>query len=116
MKKILYLLVVLASLFISNNLIRSINNLWQKQYLVTEAREELASEKNEYERLKDQLERVKRQDFVEEEARNKLFLVQPGEQIVLVPQEILTATAGAASTPKSALPHWKEWLQHFFSS
>jgi cell division protein FtsB len=115
MKKIFYLLVILASIFISNNLIRSIHNLYQKQDLVTDAREELAKEKNEYERLKDQLDRVKRQDFVEEEARNKLFLVQPGEQIVLVPHEILIATSGAESTRKTAVPHWKEWFNYFFS-
>lgn len=115
MKKIFYILIIIASIYISNNLIQSIYNLLQKKDLVTQARTELAQERNEYEKLKDQLQRVNRVDFIEEEARNKLFMVQPGEQIVLVPHEVLQASDAAPKNVIAATPHWKKWIEYFFA-
>lgn len=114
MKKIFYILIILASIYISNNLIQSIYNLLQKKDLVTQAKVELSQERNEYEKLKDQLQKVKRVDYIEEEARNKLFMVQPGEQIVLVPHEILNATDEAEIIAAEKQPTWKLWLEIFF--
>lgn len=115
MKKVLYALIIIASIYIINNLVRSIYSLWQKQDLIVAARDELGKEKNEYEKLKDQLTKVKRQDYVEEEARDKLFLIKTGEKIVLVPETTLSATVSAESkTPP--LPVWEQWLQVFFNN
>lgn len=94
-------------------MIQSIYNLLQKQDLVTMASAELVKEKNEYEKLKDQLEKVKRVDFIEEEARNKLFMVQPGEQLVLVPQEVLQASQKVEDQENPDLPYWQQWLNLF---
>ena len=114
MKKVLYALIIIASIYIINNLVRSIYSLWQKQDLIIAAREELHQEKNEYEKLKDQLGRVKRQDYVESEARDKLFLVKSGETIVLVPEE-LGATSSAESK-KPTLSIWRQWVELFFGT
>lgn len=113
MKKVIYAIIIIFSIYISNNLIQSIYNLLQKQDLVTMASAELVKEKNEYEKLKDQLEKVKRVDFIEEEARNKLFMVQPGEQLVLVPQEVLQASQKVEDQEKPDLPYWQQWLSIF---
>jgi len=113
MKKVIYAIIIIFSIYISNNLIQSIYNLLQKQDLVTMASAELVKEKNEYEKLKDQLEKVKRVDFIEEEARNKLFMVQPGEQLVLVPQEVLQASQKVDDQEKPDLPYWQQWLSIF---
>ncbi|MDQ5900443.1 MAG: hypothetical protein QG600_21 [Patescibacteria group bacterium] len=113
MKKVIYAIIIIFSIYISNNLIQSIYNLLQKQDLVTMASAELVKEKNEYEKLKDQLEKVKRVDFIEEEARNKLFMVQPGEQLVLVPQEVLQASQKVEDQENPDLPYWQQWLNLF---
>ena len=113
MKKVIYAIIIIFSIYISNNLIQSIYNLLQKQDLVTMASAELVKEKNEYEKLKDQLEKVKRVDFIEEEARNKLFMVQPGEQLVLVPQEVLQASQKVEDQENPDLPYWQQWLSIF---
>jgi cell division protein FtsB len=114
MKKLLYILIIIISIYIINNLIRSIYNLWQKQDLVTQAREELQKEKNTNAKLKDQLVQVKRPDFIEEEARNKLFMVREGESIVLVPS--ISTPSKTHSVKKQQKYHWEEWIKFFFGA
>ncbi len=113
MKKILYILIIIVSVYIINNLIRSIYNLWQKQDLVTQAKEELRIEKNTYEKLQDQLVKVNRPEFIEEEARNKLFMVKKGESIVLMP-ETVSAQRMTSDKKKEKKSHWQEWIEFFF--
>lgn len=114
MKKILYLLILIISIFISNNLIRSTINLWQKNHLVGDAERELELQKNEQEKLKDQLARVKRTDFVEEEARDKLFMVKPGEKMVLVGGGGESVLGERKRAQEISLPTWKQWWNIFF--
>jgi cell division protein FtsB len=114
MKKLLYLLIIIISVLIVNNLIRSTYNLWQKHDLITQAEKQLSKQKIENDRLKDQLARVKRADFIEEEARNKLFMVKPGEKVVLMGEtEESPGTSGTKSTPKHD-PVYKQWWNVFF--
>ncbi|GIW61188.1 MAG: hypothetical protein KatS3mg089_0040 [Patescibacteria group bacterium] len=112
MKKIFYILIIIISIYIINNLIRSIYNLWQKQDLVTQAREELQKEKNKNAKLNDQLLQVKRPEFIEEEARNKLFMVKKGESIVLIPENVFNHKT-ISEKMKEKKSHWQEWLEFF---
>jgi cell division protein FtsB len=114
MKKVLYLLILIVSLFIINNLVRSIYNLWQKHDLIGDAQKELQQEKNEHQKLEDQLDSVKRPDFVEEEARNKLFMVKPGEKMVLMGDVPTDAPQKKSSRKAGTLPNWRQWWNLFF--
>jgi len=114
MRKLLYLLIIIISVLIVNNLIRSTYNLWQKHDLITQAEKQLIKQKTENDRLKDQLARVKRADFIEEEARNKLFMVKPGEKVVLMGEfDEPTVATGAKSITKVD-PIYKQWWGVFF--
>lgn len=115
MKKLLYILILIISLFIINNLVRSIYNLWQKSDLVNDAKVRLQKEKNEQEKLKDQLARVKRSDFVEEEARNKLFMVKPGEKVVLLDEGQVREEEKGSQTTQKTVPVWQQWWNTFFA-
>jgi len=111
MKKVLFLLIIAASLFIIKDLISSIYTLWSKKDLLVVAQRELNKEKSEHVQLKARIVEVKKSDFIEAEARNKLFLIKPGEQVVIVPQ--------ALNTPKKTVvvvekPNWQAWLDLFF--
>ena len=114
MKKVVYLLILIVSLFIINNLIRSIFSLWQKHDVIGEAQKELQQEKNEHQKLADQLDRVKRTEFVEEEARNKLFMVKPGEKVVIIASTTPDSEQKGSSSKVIAIPIWKQWLNLFF--
>lgn len=115
MKKVFFFLIVIGSLLIINNLVQSIYSLWQKQYLVLNTRRQLDREKEANQKLKAQLVQVTQTDFVEQEARNKLFLVKPGEQVVVVPQESKKTSSAATSGPVIHKPNWQQWLDLFLA-
>src|SRR3989344_7628924 len=96
LKKIVFFIFIILSLFIINDFIHSIYNLWQKNDLVERAKQTLDTEKKKNIELKSRLKTVTAPQFVEEEARNKLFLVKHGEGIVVVaPTEYLQASSSA---------------------
>ena len=111
MKKAIFILIVLVLLFIINGLAHSIYDLWHKQDLLTTAQRELSIEKMENQKLKGELSYVKNQSFIEEQARNKLFLVKPGEQEVLISPDL-----GQKQAKQQAqnIPNWQKWLALFF--
>lgn len=114
MKKVFYILIALASLYIMNNLVHSIYSLWQKKDLITQAKVELAKQQNTNEKLQDQLKEVKRKDFIEEEARDKLFMVRGGEQVVILPEGQQQQMDKGEGTPQqSKKPVFQQWLDFF---
>ncbi len=113
MKRIFFIAILLISLVIINNLVRSIYSLWQKKDLIIKAQIAVEKEKKENQQLKKQLQEVSKPGFVEEEARDKLFMGKPGEQVVLLP----TTTPLPKETQKEeakSQAHWLQWWQLFF--
>lgn len=112
MKKALFIVAVIVLLFIINGLLHSIYDLWHKQDLLTSAQKQLQQEQQKNQKLKGELSYVSSQQFIEEEAHNKLFLVKPGEQEVLISQK----TSGKSSNSKQPqnIPNWQQWLNLFF--
>lgn len=115
MKKLLFFIGMLIALFIINNLIHSILNLSQKNSVIEQAKKELRAQEEENKQLKKELARVKDPSFVEQEARNKLFLVKPGERVVLIPSLLITPVVNVQEVRKHKMPHWKEWYEFFFN-
>ena len=110
MKKALYVIAVILCILIINNLAHSIYDLWHKQDLVAKVKKDLDKEKQENRRLKARLTFVKSNEFIEEEARNKLFLVKPGESGVILPKDLF-ASKKQISTSKPA--NWQQWIDLF---
>ena len=110
MKKFLFLTIVVILLFIINNLVRSIFDIWQKKDFVTEAQKELSFQKQENQRLKSALSYSKTKEFIEKEARDKLFMLKQGEQKVLLSKD----TQEKLGEQKEKLPNWKQWWNLFF--
>ncbi len=109
MKKVLFIIIVLILLFIVNDLLRSTYGIWQKKDFVTSAEKELGHQKQENQRLKSQLSYVKTDEFIEKEARDKLFMVKKGEQKILIPKELEKPLE-----EKNTDPNWKQWWNLFF--
>ena len=98
-KKVAFIFIIIISLIIIN-----------KQDLVDKARQDLNVKKQENEELKVQLTYVKSNEFVESQARDKLFLVKPGESAVIVPPELIKKKKKEKPPP---LPAWKQWVNLF---
>ena len=110
MKKVLFCVIVIIFLFIINGLARSIYDIWQKKDFVTEAQKELSFQKQENQRLKSALSYSQTQEFIEKEARDKLFMVKKGEQRILLSKD----TQETVQETKEMLPNWKQWWNLFF--
>ena len=109
-KKVAFFITIVVSLVIINGLVRSIYDLWNKQDVVVRARHELDQEKQKNDELKIQLGFVKSNEFVEEEARNKLFLVKPGESDVIIPENLIKKKEVKKMV---VIPAWQQWLNLF---
>jgi len=113
MKKAAFILIVLILLFIINGLLHSIYDLWHKQDLLTSAQKDLERAQSQNKKLKGELSAVNSPQFIEEQAHNKLFLVKPGEQEVLIAPDL--KNQNQTSKPvKQNIPNWQKWLQLFF--
>lgn len=108
MKKIIYIVSVVILLLTINGLAHSIYDLWAKRDVVSEARKTLEQEKTENQKLKKELSRVQTKEFIEEEARNKLFLTKPDEKVVIIPVASKSAQIKGVSKP-----NWQKWFDLF---
>jgi cell division protein FtsB len=114
LKKMVFFAIILASFFIINNFVHSIYNLWQKNSLITVAKQDLAKQEKENKTLKKKLEEVSKPEFVEGEARNKLFLGKSGEGIVVLPADYLKTRGSEKNKTIDTRPNWKKWWDTFF--
>lgn len=112
MKKAIYILIVIVLLIVINGLVHSIYDLWHKQDLLTSAQKELQNQQLQNQKLKGELSYVQSQQFIEEQARDKLFLVKPGEQEVLISQNLINK--GGPQKQTQNIPNWQQWLKLFF--
>lgn len=99
---------------IINNLSQSIYSLWQKKTLIVKTQQELDHQRKENLELKDKLYEIKKPQFIEEEARNKLFLAKPGEGIVLLPSGVLKRGNPSQLIIHDTRPNWQKWWELFF--
>lgn len=112
LKKLGFILLVIVLLLMINGLIHSIFDLWQKQNLLASAQRQLDLEELKNAKLKADLSYVQSQQFVDEEAHNKLFLAKPGEQQVFISPDLINA--GKGTERKENIPNWQQWLNLFF--
>lgn len=113
-KRIFFVIVIVASIFIINNLIQSIYTLWTKKQLVLNLKNEAEEQRKKNQTLKKNLSIIEKPQFVEEEARNKLFMAKPGDEIVLLSEKDLKATEAAKPKKADTRPNWKKWWDLFF--
>lgn len=114
MKKIAYVLIVVGLLLVINSLVHSIIDLWSKQDLVNQAQSSLDQQKAENLKLKKDLKIVSGKEFIETQARNKLFMVKPGEKEVILPQGTDSQDSQAQSHTETE--NWQKWANLFFPS
>lgn len=110
MKKIIFFSILIGSFFIIRELVQSTYSLWQKQDLLTSAQKQLERQKEENRQLKEELKAVQNQQFVEEQARDKLMLVKPGEERIILPLPSPTPIPVVTQTitPVSNLGQWEK--------
>ena len=96
-----------------NGLLHSIYDIWHKQDLLTAAQKTLDREKLLNQKLKGELSYAQTPQFLEEQAHNKLFLVKPGEQEVLISPNLIKGQ-NQPQKQNQNIPNWQKWLNLFF--
>ena len=112
-KKIAYIIVVVILFAMINNLAHAIYSTWQKQDLIKKAQQDLTDVKNENLQLKSDLARVQKPQFIESEARDKLYLTKPGETIIVLPTGSVIAPVAITPTPTPREENWELWQKRF---
>ncbi|HVZ11407.1 MAG TPA: septum formation initiator family protein [Patescibacteria group bacterium] len=109
-KKILpFIIIILLILVIKNN-IAFILNFQNKGSGLSDLKNSLATENKKNAYLKEKLYYVKSNQFVEEEAQNKLGMLRDGEYFVIAPTP---APQDNSDNQIDLEPNWKKWLQLF---
>lgn len=109
-KKGITLLIVIMLAFSIRAITLSIVSVYDKSQILKDLKAQEDQKRREQAFLSQKLYFVKTDAFVEEEARQKLGLVRPGEQIV-VDQKI--GLKQSKSEP-IARPNWQKWWKLFF--
>ena len=104
MRKYIYIALIVFLLLIINGLAHSIYDLWSKKDLITTAQKKLTDEKLRNQKLKGELSYVQTREFVEEQARDSLFLSKPNEKEIIIP--IASKSAEKKEPSKSNLQKW----------
>ncbi len=113
-KKIVFFVVIIFSLFVINDLVHSIYNLWQKNDLIEKFELALGMEKKKNIEMKERLKVVTQPQFIEKEARNKLFMARPGEGIVVVAPTVYMQAKSTTKRHVDTRPNWQQWWETFF--
>lgn len=114
MKRIIYLTIIVISLIIIQNLAQSLSTLWHKQFLIVQVEKDLEKAKQENRMLREQLSAVQSQEFVERQARDKLLLVLPEEEQIIISKSLLKQKRTATLSAVVQAPVWQQWLNLFF--
>ena len=113
MKKIIFFTVIVIATFSMVHSVQSMYSLWQKRDIIVSTQQEVKKEQEENTKLKKQLQVISQSSFVEEEARNKLFMTKPGEEAVIIPEGLATSS-GTQKQPQGQLSNWQQWWKLFF--
>jgi cell division protein FtsB len=113
MKKTFSLLIFLLSILLIINLTRDIYRLYRVRERIENTGEKLAQVEQENQELKEQKKYYQSDEFLEKEIRDKLQMSKPGEQIVLLPQNIGQKENGEEVEEKQEKQTWQKWLELF---
>lgn len=103
-------IVIIVLLLLIKGLISSIMSVQSRSALLSVLQQELSQKKTEHSYLAQKLVIAKTDTFVEKEARTKLGLVKPGEEVV-IDQKVQKDKQQV--TPME-LPNWEKWQKLFF--
>lgn len=112
-KKVVDWVIILTGIVLAISFSRDIIRLLKSDDRIGEAVLKVEELEEENRRLKEQEEFFASEEFVEEQARNRLNMSREGETVVLLPPNVSELVNGAVPTPAPELPNWKKWCQLF---
>lgn len=107
---------IVVGILLSVTLIRNILVISSANQKIEKVKKEIAEIESKNNLLQKQLEKTSREEYLEEQARNKLGLVREGEVVIVLPDED-TLRQFSPKIPEEEVslpdPTWKKWLNLF---
>ncbi|GDX62199.1 hypothetical protein LBMAG33_5090 [Candidatus Levyibacteriota bacterium] len=111
MRRIFFFAVIIISFFIIYNLLVTIYTLWQKEKIISQIHNDFNNEQKKNKELTNKLIEAESGIFLENQARNKLFLVKQGESQIILPLVIMASIRNDKNM--EIRPNWQKWLNLF---
>lgn len=106
-KRLIRWAITLLCLYLIVTTSQAIVDLWRAGDKLIRREKELAALEAAQKELLKEKKRVESPEYLEKVARNQLGLSKPGEEVVIVPQDLLAQ--GPVASP-DATPNWKKWV------
>ncbi len=112
MKRIIFAFIILFALASIVSSVSSIYQLLHKRDLLIAAQQALERVQKQNVGLKNRLKIVSGPGFIEEEARNKLYFVKPGESTVYIAKNLVVPKIVKVQKPQEKT-NWQQWIDLF---
>lgn len=113
-KTICQLLIFVFGFYLVISLSREWFNLMKKGEKIGKMKGKAEELRIKNEKLKERLEYVKSEEFVEKEARDKLNMAKEDEVIVVLPEKLEVRGQRLGASSDEDLSNWQKWLRLFF--
>jgi cell division protein FtsB len=114
LKKFMQFIAIILGVGLIVNLTRDIWQLVKAKDQIRVAEQRVVQLEEENRILKEKQKYYASQEFVEEEARNKLNMAKPGETIVVLPKTAQGSGNNGGQNLHPDLPNWQKWVRLFF--
>lgn len=115
LKKIILGVTILIVLIIAYNLLVQISDALKSGERLSNSADVVYKLEAANRELKKKLTQTESQEFIEQQARNKLGLGKSGETLVIIPEDRLKSVLGATQSAQIVrLPNWLGWWKVFF--
>jgi len=99
---------VIISIYLIVTTLRSMVDLWRARDKLTRREQAVVALQKQHDELLRQQNKVESPGYLERIARDQLGLAKPGEEIVIIPEELLAMGPVASA---DATPNWKRWAR-----
>jgi cell division protein FtsB len=112
-KSLVKLAIIIIGIGMIVSLSRNIYRLLKAGDQVKLAQEKLEKLEKENQELAEKKKYYESEEFIEQEARNRLNLGKPGETVIILPPNAGQTETNLPEKP-AELPNWQQWLKLFF--
>lgn len=113
-KRIIQVVIIIIGLILIIKLLGDIFRLLKAGEQVRLAGEKVYQLEKEKKELQGKHQYYQSEEFIEEEARNKLNMARPGETIVILPSNLGELVGKSRPSPSGNIPNWQKWLKLFW--
>ena len=113
-RKIISFTILIIGIGLIINLSRDILRLLKAGERIEQAQFRVKELERENIELQELEEYYQSEEFIEEQARNKLNLAQEGETVVILPPNVEELVGWQEEEKLPEIPNWKRWFKLFF--